>query len=179
MSIKLIVGLGNPEEQYKNTRHNLGFLVIDKLREKLELPDLKEEKKFNSMISSQDKLILAQPLTYMNNSGQAVQAIANFYKITPEEILVIQDDLDLPLGEIRQKSESSAGGHNGIQSIIDQLGSNKFHRIKIGITTPDRSPQMDSADYVLQNFSSEEMATIKKSIDEAVSLVQSEYLSQN
>ncbi|MBU4331647.1 aminoacyl-tRNA hydrolase [Patescibacteria group bacterium] len=149
----LIIGLGNPGTKYKKTRHNAGFLVIENLAMRVDCnqPLLK---KCNALIAKTDiggtDVLLAQPQTFMNESGKAVQALAHYYKINPKNILIIYDDIDLPLGKIRIREKGSAGGHKGLQSIIDYLNTNEFSRIKIGIgPQPENIP---SEKYVLQNF---------------------------
>ncbi|HNY97827.1 MAG TPA: aminoacyl-tRNA hydrolase [Candidatus Pacearchaeota archaeon] len=150
----LIVGLGNPGEQYKNTRHNAGFLILEKI------PNLswKEDKNYEAQISeasfSGQKIIFCKPLTYMNESGKAVAKIANFYKIMPENIIVVQDEMDLNFGELKLSQNKGANGHNGIKSIINHLNSPDFSRIKIGIGRP--TTQQDEKNFVLENFSSEQ-----------------------
>jgi len=150
--MKLIVGLGNPGNKYSQTWHNLGFAAVDELRALLDLPAFKKSAKFQADISEGDyggeKIILAKPLTFMNNSGDSVQVISAFYKIKPADLIVIQDDIDLALGKMRLAIGSSAGGHNGIKSIIEKLGGKNFNRIKIGIKT-SQLELMDAADYVL------------------------------
>ncbi len=156
--MKLIVGLGNPTSEYENTRHNLGFMVLDNY-----LKNVSWQTKFQALYTTlninNEKVIFIKPLTYMNLSGTAVQAFANFYKIEPENILVIQDDLDLPIGTYRLKIHSSSGGHNGIKNIIEALNTNDFLRLKIGIS---KNNQMDVKDYVLGKLSLEEQAIINK-----------------
>lgn len=165
--MKLIVGLGNPGNKYKNTWHNIGFMAVDKMALFLSAPKFKKSAKFLAEIAhtidkqTLNKIIIAKPLTFMNLSGKSVLAIINFYKIKPENIIVLHDDIDLPLGKIRISFDSSAGGHNGIKSIIESIGTQKFCRIKIGVAT-DRKNLMDSADYVLSKFSKEETKKIKK-----------------
>jgi len=150
--MKLIIGLGNPGKKYDNTWHNLGFAALAELRAILDMPPLKKSDKFRADLCvgtyASDRIILAGPSTYMNNSGESVQALAKFYKIKFSDIAVIQDDIDLPLGKIRLAKDSSAGGHNGIKSIIEQLGTKDFSRIKIGIKT-NKLEKIEAADYVL------------------------------
>jgi len=154
--MKLIIGLGNPGKEYENTRHNIGFMIIDNY-----LKNSTWQNKFNSLYTTEvinnEKVIFIKPQTYMNLSGNSVIEFVNFYKIDSKDILVIQDDLDLPFGKIRIKINSSAGGHNGIKSIIDRLGTNTFARLKIGIS---HNTNGDSKDYVLGKFSNEELKTI-------------------
>ena len=155
--MKLIVGLGNPGKEYENTRHNIGFMVIDHFATgdhwKSKWNALYMEKNMNG-----EKIILVKPQTYMNLSGNAIIEFVNFYKINLEDILVIQDDLDLPIGSYRLKINSRDGGHNGIKSMIDRLGTNNFARLKIGISN---NKEIDTKDYVLGHFSKEEIKTIE------------------
>lgn len=154
--MKLIVGLGNPGKQYENTRHNIGFQVIDELCKQLHVSLDKE--KFKSLYCVEqikgEKVILLKPLTYMNLSGEAVQAIMNYYQIDIDDLLVIYDDLDLPVGKIRLRQKGSAGGHNGMKSIISHLGSQQFNRIRIGIDHPKSG--MSVSNYVLSKFTKDE-----------------------
>ena len=147
--MKLIVGLGNPGKDYKDTRHNVGFIVLDNY---LKTDDWKE--KFNALYHENringEKVIFVKPLTYMNLSGDAVVQFVNYYDIELDDILIIHDDLDLNFGTYKLKKNSSAGGHNGIKSIINRLGSEDFARLKIGISH-DKS--IDTKDYVLGTFS--------------------------
>lgn len=149
--MKLIVGLGNPGKDYENTRHNIGFMIIDNY-----VGSVNWKEKYNALYIEQiingEKIVFVKPLTYMNLSGNSVIQFVNFYKIAPGDIIVIQDDLDLPLGKVRIKNNSSSGGHNGIKSIIDRLGTNSFIRIKIGIS----NTIYDTKDYVLGKFNKEE-----------------------
>ncbi len=160
--MKLIAGLGNHGDKYKFTRHNAGFMVLDYLSYHWNF-DFSFETKFKGEIAKINKegetLILLKPHTYMNLSGESVIAVMNFYKISPEDILVIHDDLDLPVGKMRFRAKGSDGGQKGIRSIIQVLGGNKeFDRLKIGI-----GPQLNlSAEaYVLQNFSEEQLKKLK------------------
>lgn len=168
--MKLIVGLGNPGKKYDNTWHNLGFATIEELRAVMDMPPLKKSVRFKADISvgtyAGERIVLAQPLTFMNNSGESVQAIASFYKIKFSDITVIHDDIDLPLGKLRLAKESSAGGHNGIKSIIDHLGTKGFNRVKIGIKT-SKLEKILAADYVLMSWDKSEKITIKEQIKNA------------
>lgn len=168
--MKLIVGLGNPGNKYSETWHNLGFSAVDELRELLDLRMFKKSTKFQADISEgtygEEKIILAKPLTFMNNSGDCVQAISSFYKIKPTDLIVIHDDIDLALGKMRLAIDSSAGGHNGIKSIIEKLGSKNFNRIKIGIKTAQLE-LMDAADYVLIKPAKEDRYQAKEQITNA------------
>ncbi len=166
--MKIVVGLGNPGKEYANTRHNIGWYCLDKF-----LGDVDWTKKFNSAIYETningEKYIFVKPLTYMNLSGDAVGEFARYFKIDHNDILIIQDDLDLEFATIKLKYKSSAGGHNGMKSIISCLGTDEVPRLKIGISH-DRS--MDTKDYVLHNFSKAElekldsiMPTVKKIVE--------------
>lgn len=160
----LIVGLGNPGEKHKKTRHNVGFMVVEKIADKYNL-SLTREKKFTSLISQwlieDKKNIVAMPFCYMNNSGKAISEISNFYKISSEKIIIIYDDLDLPLGKLKISFNSSAGGHNGVKSIIQFLGTQNFIRVRVGIGNElSASRKLKAEKFVLQNFSREEMKII-------------------
>lgn len=166
----LVVGLGNPGTTYARTRHNLGFIVVDTLAS-LNGARFGNKKKFSSAIAeiniSTDTVLLAKPQTFMNNSGDAVRAVAQFYKITAADIWVISDDVDLPFGEIRIRHQGSSGGHNGLQSIIDQLGTDAFHRVRIGIGS-NRPLRVPAEDYVLQPFSTAEQQELPAIVESAI-----------
>ena len=154
--MKLIVGLGNPGKEYCNTRHNIGFMIIDKY-----LGNVKFKEKFNGLYyekNSTDKVIFLKPITFMNNSGECVSKFVKYYNIKPEDIMVIQDDLDLNIGVYKFKMNSNSGGHNGIKSIINLLGNNNFFRMKIGIKSDKKN---DVVDFVLGKFSKTELDIIK------------------
>jgi PTH1 family peptidyl-tRNA hydrolase len=131
MAISLIVGLGNPDKEYEEHRHNVGFWFVDKLAQ-----DFKVEKKFFGVLGYFKNTRLLKPMTFMNRSGLSVQALANFYKIKPEEILVVHDELDLSAGIVRLKKGGGHGGHNGLRDIISALGSSDFYRLRLGIGHP-------------------------------------------
>ncbi len=158
----LIVGLGNPESKYDNTRHNIGFAAVDYMAEKLGVSFNK--KKFNAIyadtIWGDNKVLLVKPLTYMNNSGEAVAEFASFFKIPPERIIVVFDDISLDVSKIRIRRKGSAGGHNGIKSIIAHAGTQNFMRIKVGVG--EKPSGWDLADYVLGHFSEEDTSKIKE-----------------
>lgn len=162
--MKLIVGLGNPEEKYKRTRHNFGFLCLDKLTN-----NWTEKKDWHCQIAKIDNALLCKPLTYMNNSGEAVLAVANYYKIKEEDIVIVHDDLDLPLGKIRVGVYSSSAGHNGIKSIQNLVGKN-FIRLRLGIGQPANS-QQEVIDYVLENFSRAEEKLVDETLNKAQLIV--------
>lgn len=154
--MKLIVGLGNPGRQYENTRHNIGFKVIDQLAHELSvvLDQAKHKGIYGMAHIGGEKVILLKPLTYMNLSGECIRAVMDYYQIETEDIVVIYDDLDLPVGRIRLRQKGSAGGHNGIKSTIAHLGTESFNRIRVGIDRPTNG--MKVTDYVLGRFTSEE-----------------------
>lgn len=168
----LIVGLGNPDRQYEGTRHNVGFEVIDRLADRLFVSV--EEKKFRGYygkgIIGGQKVILLKPQTYMNLSGESVRAAADFYKIQPEHIIVVYDDVSLDVGQLRIRTKGSAGGHNGIKNIIAHLGTQEFPRVKVGVGA--KPPRMDLADYVLSRFSKEDQAKMEDAFKEAAEAVE-------
>ncbi|MBB6447471.1 aminoacyl-tRNA hydrolase [Bacillus benzoevorans] len=163
--MKLIVGLGNPGKQYEQTRHNIGFMVIERIAEKLniQLDQAKFKGLFGTGFFEGEKVLLLKPLTYMNLSGESIRAIMDFYQIDPEDILVIYDDLDLPAGKIRLRQRGSAGGHNGIKSTISHLGTQEFNRIRVGINRPTNG--MAITDYVLGRFAREEQDPIQEAVE--------------
>ena len=154
--MKLVVGLGNPGNEYSKTRHNIGFQLLDHIASKNNI-GFKSDKKFNAecatYIVGGEKIHLIKPLSYMNLSGTVVSKYANFYNIEPSDILVIQDDLDMDFGKVRILYDSTSGGHNGIKNIIECLGTKGFTRLKIGISN---NKNYDTKDYVLGKFSKEE-----------------------
>jgi PTH1 family peptidyl-tRNA hydrolase len=166
--MRIIVGLGNPEEKYIKTRHNAGFMAVDALAEKLGLSWGKNKKFFAETASGND-FILVKPQTFMNNSGQAVQAILKYYKITPspETLIVIHDDIDIMLGKYKISVDSRAAGHNGVQSIIDYLKTKNFRRIRIGIRPIEKSC-VPTDKFVLEKFKNKELNIIDKVIREIV-----------
>ena len=154
--MKLIVGLGNPGKEYENTRHNIGFMFLNYFP-----GNNFDREKFNSLYCNQkingEDVIFIKPLTYMNLSGNSVREWVNFYKISNEDILVIQDDLDMELGKIKLKYKSSSGGHNGIKSVINSLGTDEIPRLKVGISN---DKLRDTKDYVLSKFSKEDLEVL-------------------
>ncbi|MBQ7255148.1 MAG: aminoacyl-tRNA hydrolase [Oscillospiraceae bacterium] len=169
----LIVGLGNPGSQYDRTRHNAGFLALDRLAEQLGAKV--NRVRFRAMTAQAtiggEKVLLMKPQTFMNASGLSVQPAAAFYKIPPERILVLFDDISLPPGKVRIRAEGSAGGHNGLKSIISALGSQAFPRVKIGVGEKPH-PDYDLKDWVLSKPSAQESKLIDSALDHAVSAVE-------
>lgn len=167
--MKLIVGLGNPGKTYDKTKHNIGFEVIDELASRWNAPLLQSKFKgaFSTIHRNGEKVILLKPLTYMNLSGESIRPLMDYYDIEIEDVVVIYDDLDLPMGSLRLRQKGSAGGHNGIKSTIAHLGTPNFNRIRIGINRPPQG--MKVPDYVLSRFSNEDWTTmqdvVKKSAD--------------
>ncbi len=161
----LIIGLGNPGKKYKKTRHNAGFIVLDELREKLEFPNFEFNKKFNAEISKKGNLTLIKPQTFMNLSGETVRQFIDFYKLTPADILVIHDDLDIEIGAYKISENSRSAGHNGVQNIIDNLGTQKFKRWRVGIEKVggrQKRGNISGKDFALQDFTNDEYLQIKK-----------------
>jgi len=160
--MKIIIGLGNLGDRYVGTRHNIGFYFAGQIQKKWLLPAFEFNKKLNADISKgnfeKQEIILAKPRTFMNASGEAVRSILDFYKLSPEDIIVIHDDLDIALGEYKIATDSSSAGHKGVQNIIDKIGTQKFTRLRIGIGQNENIP---AETYVLQNFTSEEKAKIE------------------
>lgn len=167
--MKLIVGLGNIGKQYEKTRHNVGFMVLDEYCNNTF--DFKLEAKLKSNIAitniNGEKVIFIKPTTYMNLSGEALRAVMNFYKIDIKDILVIYDDMDMPTGKLRIRAKGSAGGHNGIKSIIAHLGTDEFKRIKVGID----KPKYDVIDYVLGKFTKDEQPLLNLGIEKAIKVI--------
>lgn len=170
--MKLIVGLGNPGKQYEHTRHNIGFDVIDALAEKWGTP--LEQTKFKGMYATSHhpggKVILLKPLTYMNLSGECVRPIMDYFDINVEDVIVIYDDLDLDVGKLRLRQKGSAGGHNGIKSLIQHLGTQEFNRIRVGVSRPPAG--MKVADYVLSKFSKDDQPVMEEAIMKSVEAIE-------
>ncbi len=165
--MKLIIGLGNPGDEYKNTRHNIGFTIIDSF-----LGNIEWKKKWDSLYYMEfyngEQIIFIKPLTYMNLSGVAISKFVKYYNITPQNILVIQDDIDMNLGTYKVKKNSSSGGHNGIKSIINELNTDEFLRLKIGM---GRSKVTPVDKYVLGNIPEEELKIIMSNKDEYIQII--------
>lgn len=172
----LIAGLGNPGREYKYNRHNIGFMVLDEFAREVGETFSRVEK--NALISKSNfhgkHLVLAKPQNYMNRSGQVVSGLINFYKIPFERIMIIYDDIDLPLGQLRIRPFGGSGGHKGISSIIDHLGSNQFPRMRLGIGRPPG--KKEAADYVLKDFANSEKDVLEIILVRAVEAL-NEYLA--
>ena len=172
----MIVGLGNPGPQYSRNRHNVGFQVLELFagRHRIAVDRMQQRALTGSGVvaraGARQKVLLVKPLTYMNASGEAVAPLARFFRIEPEEMIVVHDDLDLASGKLRLRKEGSSGGQNGIRSIIDRLGTQDFARIKMGIGRPPG--RMDPADYVLQNFTADEEAVFGPLRERAVDAIE-------
>ena len=163
----LIVGLGNPEEEYSKTRHNMGFNVINKLADeyKIEVKQKKFQALFGSGMIGKNKVILLKPQTYMNLSGQSVREVVDFYKISIDEILVIYDDMDIEPGKIKIRKKGSSGGHNGIKNIIQEIKTENFSRIRVGIGRPQLKG--DDINYVIGEIPKEEISKLEDGIEKA------------
>lgn len=169
--MKIIVGLGNPEEKYRRTYHNLGFVAAEDAA--IELGLSFKHKKCRALVAEGffkgEKIVVAKPQTYMNLSGESIREIADFYKIEPENIIIIYDDISLDVGRLRIRKKGSAGGHNGIKNIIAHLGTQEFPRIKVGIG--NKPEGWDLADYVLSKYSKAEQEALKEASDDVIGAV--------
>jgi len=163
----LLIGLGNPGREYSNTRHNFGFMLIDRIAVRLNTRGMKVQSKAIVLNTTYEerKLILAKPQTFMNLSGQSVQGLAHFYKIPFSNLMILSDDLDIPFGTIRIRASGGPGGQRGLGSILEKLGTKDIPRMRLGIGRPPG--RMDPANYVLQNFSKDEMQTLSEILDRA------------
>ena len=177
--MKLIVGIGNPEEQYQGTRHNIGFSFLDYLAKKIDANDFAEDKKLNALVSKSkiDKfpVVLAKPLSYVNKSGEVVAKLAKLYKVKAKDVIVVQDDLDIEFGSFKNSFDKNSGGHKGIDSVIKGLKTTEFYRLRIGVSVKalqKARQQSDSKrdefvkDFVLAKFSPKDQDTIKKMFPE-------------
>ena len=164
----LIVGLGNPGKEYELTRHNIGFMVLDNLADKAGIEITKSAHKgiFGKGEYMGKNVYLFKPLTFMNKSGEALKEIKNFYKIPADQVVVVHDELDLPLGDIRNKFGGGTAGHNGLKSIVEKTGEKDFHRIRIGIGKPEHKTQV--VNHVLSTFSEDEFKSLDRIIDKAI-----------
>lgn len=169
--MKLIIGLGNPGKQYTNTRHNVGFLSLDSFAKKENL-SFKIDTNFKGSVATYNKngykAIFLQPLTYMNLSGESVIKVVNYFKIKLEDILVIYDDISIPVGSIRIRENGSSGGHNGIKNLILHLKTQEFRRVRVGVSSNNN---IDMKDYVLGNFSKDEKITLDLNLDSINNLI--------
>ncbi len=165
--MKIIVGLGNPGQQYKNNRHNAGFMAVDFYLENK--PAIACQSKFEAEIcelhENGQKIFFVKPQTFMNESGKAIKELVDFYKINvATDLLVIHDDVDLQFGELRTTNDSSSAGHNGVQSIMDELGTQQFNRLRIGVETRESREHMPTESFVLQNFTEQELQKLDNEI---------------
>jgi peptidyl-tRNA hydrolase, PTH1 family len=170
MEPRLVAGLGNPGGKYEATRHNVGFAVLDRL-----VAGRGEswtvERRWQCLVARSGSVTFIKPTTYMNLSGRAVSAVSRFFKLAPEEILVVYDDVDLPLGRIRLRAKGSAGGHNGVKSIIAELGTDEFPRVKVGIGRSAET-RKEMVDHVLGQFEAAEQEILEKTLQESVRAVE-------
>lgn len=177
--VKMIVGLGNPGSKYEKTKHNIGFMAVDKIVNDLDVT-FTEDKNFKAQIGStfinHEKVYFVKPTTFMNNSGIAVKALLTYYNISVEDLIVIYDDLDMEVGKLRLRSKGSAGGHNGIKSIIAHIGTQEFNRIKVGIGRPLKG--MTVINHVMGQFNTEDNIVISLTLDRVVNAVNF-YLQEN
>ncbi len=173
---QLIVGLGNPGSKYDQTRHNIGFAAIDALADRWQIP-LSENRRFQGYVGEgwgpqRRKVRLLKPQTYMNASGQSIRAVTDWFKLPPQSVLVVYDDMDLPVGRIRLRLAGSAGGHNGMKSTIAHLGTQDFPRLRIGIGAPQGQPvDRDAVSHVLGRFSGAETAIMNQVLDQVVAAI--------
>lgn len=174
---RLIVGLGNPGAKYDRTRHNIGFEVIDALAKQYPGVSLVDNKRFQGAAgefrSGGERTVLLKPTTFMNNSGQAVRAVLDWYKLAPESVLVVYDDMDLPTGKLRLRLSGGAGGHNGMKSIISHLGTKEFPRLRVGIGSTNKGEERDQAvvSHVLGRFAPEDRKIVDAVIPMAVDAI--------
>ena len=168
----LVVGLGNPGSKYESTRHNMGFLAVDKLaqNEKLKWNKLRFKAWTATWEVGGEKILLMKPQTYMNLSGESVGEAARFYKIPADHVLVISDDISLPAGKLRIRASGSAGGHNGLKNIIQHLGTDRFPRIKVGVGSPQQAG-FDTVDWVIGKPMGEDQKVIMEALDKAVAAI--------
>jgi peptidyl-tRNA hydrolase len=167
--MRVVVGIGNPGREYAMTRHNTGFMVVDELVNRY---NAGFREKFKGLIGEavigSEKVLLVKPVTYVNSSGHCVLDILNFYKLTPQDLIVVYDDINLPLGKVRIRRKGSDGGHNGMKSIIYNIKSEEFQRVRVGIG----SPETDLASHVLGRFTEEELAVMRVSIKKAADAIE-------
>ena len=162
----IIVGLGNPGEQYKKTRHNIGFMVLDKFAEKNNFPNFKLQKKYNALISENENILLAKPQTFMNESGKAVKTLTKSDK--SGNLIIVHDDIDLPVGKIKIIQERGSAGHKGVESIIKNIGNEGLVRVRVGIAS---KKDVKAQKVVLKNFSEQEQSLIEEAINNAAQAI--------
>ncbi len=169
----LLVCLGNPGDKYEGTRHNVGFMVADEVAERRNAPiqRLRFKALTNILTIAGEKVLVMEPITYMNLSGEAVRPAADFYKIPPDHVLVVSDDTALPVGRLRIRTKGSAGGHNGLKSIIQHLGTDQFPRLRVGVGEKPH-PDYDMADWVLGKFTGEDKKTITAAVKRAADAIE-------
>jgi len=176
--MKLIIGLGNPGKKYENTRHNVGFRVVDQLSREVKAPDFVLDKKFEAEVSEtkigEDRVILVKPQTFMNLSGKTVSKLAGFYKIESQNVWVVADELDLPLGVIRIRDNNKTSTHNGVKNIIETLGTSEFARFRLGIKT---ETMLSAEAFVLEYFKTNEEKVISQVIEKTADIIV-DYLKQ-
>lgn len=169
--MKLIIGLGNPGKEYHFTRHNVGFLFLDKIQEMFALPAFTFDRHYNAEISKglieKKRVVLAKPQTFMNNSGESVRALLDFYKLTAKDLIVVHDDKDIALGTFKVQSNRGAGGHNGIKSIFEHVGTQDFLRLRIGVA-PTGVVIPDTADFVLSKLTKTDQQALDPVMDSVV-----------
>ncbi len=164
--VRLIVGLGNPGREYRETRHNVGFMILDRLAAR-ERAEFRTEKSWQAEVARTGEFLLCKPLTFMNLSGQSVRPLSQFYKIEPAEVFVVLDDMALPLGKLRLRANGSAGGHNGLQSVIEHLGTQSIPRLRVGIGAAPG----EATGHVLGRFDLEEKAALEQTLDRALEAI--------
>ncbi|MCR5149045.1 MAG: aminoacyl-tRNA hydrolase [Eubacterium sp.] len=170
--MKIIVGLGNPTREYEGTRHNMGFSAIYQIADRynIKMNIAKHKSLIGTGIIAGEKVMLVMPQTYMNLSGEAVGEIVRFYKLSPADIIILYDDIDLDIGKLRIRAKGSAGGHNGIKSIISHIGTETFDRVRIGV---GHKPEgWDLADFVLSRFSKDELPIVRESVSRAADAIE-------
>ena len=165
--MKLIVGLGNYGDEYQKTRHNYGFMVIDAFAQRNNFPDFKLS--LFSLISIKSDIVIAKPQTYMNNSGKAVKAIMDYYKIEPKDIIIVHDDIDIDLGKIKEDKDRGSAGHNGIKSIIDSLKTKDFLRLRMGINSDFGEKPLETI--VLEKFTADEEIIVSEMIEKSIEIL--------
>lgn len=168
----IILGLGNPEEDYKETRHNIGFVALDKIKERYNFSDFIFNKNFNSLISEgnikEKKVLLVKPSTFMNNSGISIKKILHYYKTDSSFLFVFHDDIDIEIGKIKTSKERGSAGHKGIESIFKEIKTKNFTRFRIGINNPEKEKKEKAISVVLKKFTKEEKKVIEKAIEEFI-----------